>query len=171
VPPARRSQARGDRGVAELVDDPQAHRLALLGAEVGKRSRHRGAQLAERGELLDAGLLVGGEDRRLDADAAQRPALGASAAQRLVQHVAPDAEHPGCERVVVGRVGREAPALLERARIRLGHEVDGELRVVGPPREEDQQPPPIALVGGGEAIGIEALAGHPTRSCREPPML
>jgi hypothetical protein len=88
-----------------------------------------------------------------------------------VQHVAPDPEDPRGERVAVGRIGGEAPALLEGARVRLGHEVDGELSVVGAAREEDQQAPTVALVGGGEAIGVEALAGHPTRSCREPAML
>ena len=62
-------------------------------------------------------------------------------------------------------------ALLEGARVGLGHEVDRELGVVGAPREEDQQPAPVALVGGGEAIGVEALAGHPCRSCRDGPML
>jgi hypothetical protein len=43
------------------------------------------------------GLLVGREHRRLDADAAQRPALGTAPAQRLVQDVAPDPEHPGSQ--------------------------------------------------------------------------
>jgi hypothetical protein len=34
-----------------------------------------------------------------------------------VQHVAPDPEDPGGDRVAVGRVGGEAPALLEGARV------------------------------------------------------
>jgi hypothetical protein len=84
-----------------------------------------------------------------------------------VQDVARDAEHPRGERVVVGRIGGEAPAQLEGARVRLGDEVDRELGVVRAPREEDEQPPPVALVGGGEAIGIEARPGHPKRSCRK----
>jgi hypothetical protein len=88
-----------------------------------------------------------------------------------VQHVAPNAEDPRRQRVAVGRVGGEAPALLEGARVGLGHEVDGELRVVGAAREEDEQAAPVALVGGGEAIGVEALACHPLRSCRVGPML
>jgi len=70
----------------------------------------------------------------------------------------------------VGR-DREATALLERAGVGLGDEVDGELGVVGAAGEEDEQPAPVALVGGGETVGVEALTGHPTRSCREGPML
>ena len=88
------AQARRDRRIAELVDDAQAHRLALLGPELGQRALDRRAQLAQGGELLDADLLLGLERRRLDAQASQRAALGAPAAQRLVQHVAPDAEDP-----------------------------------------------------------------------------
>ena len=56
---------------------------------------------------------------------------------------------------------REAAAQLERAGVRLADEVDGELRVVRAAREEDEQPPRVALVGGGEAVGIQsARAGH-----------
>ena len=69
------------------------------------------------------------------------------------------------------RIGGEAPALLEGPRVGLGDEVDRELRVVGAAREEDEQPAPIALVGGGEAVGVEVLACHPLRSCRVGPML
>jgi hypothetical protein len=88
-----------------------------------------------------------------------------------VQHVAPDAEDPRRQRVAVGWVRGEAPALLEGARVGLGDQVDGQLRVVGAAREEDQQPAPVALVGSGEAVGVEALAGHPLRSCRVGSML
>jgi hypothetical protein len=88
-----------------------------------------------------------------------------------VQHVAPDAEHPRGQRVGVGGVRREATALLERAGVGLGDEVDGEPGVVGAAGEEDEQPAPVALVGDGETVGVEALTGHPTRSCREGPML
>jgi hypothetical protein len=88
-----------------------------------------------------------------------------------VQHVAPDAEDPRRQGVAVARVRGEATALLEGARVGLGHEVDRQLRVVGAAREEDQQPAPVALVGGGETIGVQALAGHPLRSCRAGPML
>ena len=151
--------------------DAQPHGLALLGTELGQRPAHRGSQLAERGELLDPSLLVGAELRWLDPQAPQRAALGPPAAQRLVQDVAPDAEDPGRQGVAVGWVGREATALLEGARVGLGHQVDGELRVVGAAREEDQQPASVALVGSGETIGVEALAGHPLRSCRVGPML
>ena len=165
------AEARRDRRVAELVDDAQAHRLALLGAELGQRALDGRAQLAQGGELLDADLLLGLERRRLDAQAGQGPALGPPAAQRLVQDVAPDAEDPGRQRVAVGWVGREATALLEGARVGLGHQVDRQLRVVRAAREEDQQPASVVLVGGGEAIGVEALAGHPLRSCRLGPML
>jgi len=84
-------EARGDRRVAELVDDAQPHRLALLGPELGQGRLDRRTQLAERGELLDAGLLVGVELRWLDAQAADRAALGAPLSQRLVQDVARDA--------------------------------------------------------------------------------
>ena len=88
-----------------------------------------------------------------------------------MEHVAPDAEDPARERVAVGWVGGEATALLEGARIGLGHQIDRQLRVVGPAREEDEQPASVALIGGGETIGVEALAGHPLRSCRVGPIL
>jgi hypothetical protein len=68
---------------------------------------------------------------------------------------------------VVGGVRGEAPAALERPRVGLGDQVDGHLRVVRAPREEDEQPAPVALVGSGETIGIQALTGHPKRSCRK----
>ena len=155
------AEARRHRRVAELVDHAQAHRLALLGPELGQRALDRRAQLAQRRELLDADLLLGLERRRLDTEARQRAALGPPAAQRLVQHVAPDAEDPSRERIAVGWVGGEATALLEGAGVGLRHQIDGQLRVVGAAREEDQQPAPVALIGGGEAIGVEALAGHP----------
>jgi hypothetical protein len=76
----------------------------------------RRAQLAQRGELLDADLLLGLERRRLDTEARQRAALGPPPSQRLVQHVAPDAEDPARQRIAVGWVGSEATALLEGAR-------------------------------------------------------
>ena len=100
--------------------------------------------------------------RRLHAGAAHRAALGGAAAQRLVEDVARDPEDPCGERVGVVRVAVEAAAQLERAGVRLADEVDRELRVVRAAREEDEQPPRVALVGGGESIGVEA-AGGPSR--------
>ena len=143
----------------------------MLGPELGQRALDRRAQPAQGGKLFDADLLLGLERRRIDAQARHGAALGAPAAQRLVQHVAPDAEDPGRQRVAVGWVGGEAPALLEGPRVGLGDQVDGQLRVVGAAGEEDEQPAPVALVGGGEAIGVQALAGHLQRSCRVGPML
>jgi hypothetical protein len=64
------AQAPGDRGVAELLDHPQADGLLLLASELGQRRDDRAAQLPEGRQLLDAGLLVGVQRRRLDADAA-----------------------------------------------------------------------------------------------------
>ena len=69
------AEARRHRRVAQLVDDAQAHRLALLGPELGQRALDRRAQLAQGRELLDADLLLGLERRRLDAQARQGPAL------------------------------------------------------------------------------------------------
>jgi len=71
----------------------------------------------------------------------------------------------------VGWVGVEAPSQLEGPGVGLGDEVDGELRVVGSPREVDEQPAPVALVGGGEAIGVEARPCHSIRSCPKGPIL
>lgn len=117
------------RRVPRLVDDPQPHGLALLWPELGERSLHDRAQLTERGEVLDPRLLVEVELRRLNAEPPQGAALGLTAPQRLVQDVARDPEDQ---------------VQLEGARVGLGDEVDGELRVVRAPREVDKQPPPIA---------------------------
>jgi hypothetical protein len=105
--------------------------------------------------------------RSADAGAGTWPgaAAGRTRGHGPNQDVARDAEDPRGRCIVVGGVGGEAPAPLERARVGLDHQVDGQLRVVGAPREEDEQPAPVALVGGGEAIGIQALTGHPKRSC------
>ena len=147
--------------VVELLDDPQAHRVALLVGELGERSGDGRAQLAQRRELLDADELLAVEHRRLHAGAAQRAPLGSAAAQRLVEDVARDPEDPRRQRVVIVRVADEAAAQLERAGIRLADEIDRELRVVRAAREEHEQPPRVALIGRGEAVGVQsARAGH-----------
>jgi hypothetical protein len=140
-------------------------RATWRSALVSYRRRARDAS----GAGLPAGIAAG--VMRLDAQPRQRSSLRAPAAPGLVQHVAPDAEDPAGRRVAVGRVGGEAPALLEGTRVGLGDQIDGELRVVGAVGEEDEQAPPVALVGAGESVGAEALACHPPRSCRGGPML
>ncbi|HWH96434.1 MAG TPA: hypothetical protein VNT03_21410 [Baekduia sp.] len=91
----------------------------------------------------------------------QRRPFGAAAAQRVGQHVAGDPERPCGERVGVGRVAGEAAPQLPRAGVGLGDEVDGELAVVGPAREPDQQAPRVAAVRGGEVLIVKRVrTGH-----------
>ena len=104
-------------GVVELLDHPQAHGVALLGGKLGERARDRRTQLAQCGQLLDPRELLAVERRRLHAGTAHRAALGVTAAQRLVEHVARDPERPNGERVAVVRVaGGGAAAARTRGR-------------------------------------------------------
>ncbi len=122
--------------VAQLLDDAKGHRIAVRPGKRAKLAGDGAAQPGEAGELDDSERLLRLERGNLDADALQRPTLGASLALVPGEHVAGDPEQPRRE-IVVG-CSAEALAAGERLRERLRGQVERRLGVIRATREKDQ---------------------------------
>ena len=151
------AQREGELGVGALLDDAQSQRLTVRVRKRGEAAGERVALRGDPGQLLHA-VEVGVSHRtQVEAEPRDRAPLDGAAAEVLAELVARDPEDP-CDRRVVA-LAAELPPVAQRLCERLRDEVDGDLRLERPPREEPQE---MHGVLGVESRDIVAFESHGT---------
>jgi hypothetical protein len=147
-------------GIGQLGDDAQLDGLPLVLGEHEQARRDGGAQLAEVGQLLDPGELLGTGGAQFDAQALPRPAVDVAPAQVGRQLAVGDRVQPR-SRLLVAAAAEGVPAR-EGQREGLGREVEGGLGVDQPAREEPQEPSGVVVVELREGRGLDVCERVPT---------